>query len=88
MIIKELFADSDLSERAILNCYETTTQVLENFTLLQRVSQGRDRNLINKAFTFGYDHLDALVSSLHSYPISLKNSNKKNSFVDRHLNIL
>jgi hypothetical protein len=88
MIIHELFADADYTEKIILNSYENLTQFLENFALIQRVFHSKDRNLVLKAMNYSFNHVDSLVSTLHSYPMSLRNNPKKRSFSDRHLDIL
>jgi hypothetical protein len=88
MIVRELFADADWAEKIVISTYESVTHVLENFTLLQRVTQGKDRSLIAKAFGYSYDHLDELISELHSFPVTSSNRNKKSAFVDRHMSIL
>jgi hemerythrin-like domain-containing protein len=71
-----------------LSSYENLTQFLENFALIQRVFHSKDRNLVLKAMSYSSNHLDSLVGALHSYPVSLRNTQKKHAFVSRHLNIL
>lgn len=88
MIISELFADADWAEKIILTGYENLTQFLENFTLVQRVMNGKDKSLVFKTLEYSSNHLDQLVGTLHSYPVGLRNVTKKNAFMDRHLNIL
>lgn len=89
LILKELLGEGDWAEKIVLSSYENITHVLENFTLLQRVlQQGKDRSLIGRAFSYSYDHLDGLISGLHSYPVSLANRQRKTAFVDRHISIL
>lgn len=64
------------------------THVLENFTLLQRALQGKDRNLIIKALSYSYDHMDSMTATLHTFPVCLRNASRKSAFVEQHLGII
>jgi hypothetical protein len=74
MIISELFADTDWAEKIVLNSYENLTQFLENFALIQRVFHSKDRNLVLKAMSYSYNHLESFISTLHLYPVNLRNT--------------
>lgn len=55
---------------------------------MAKVIKQKDKTLLCRAFSYSNEHLNSILGSLHSFPMSEKNLNKKQAFIDRHRSIL